>query len=198
MEPFQWQENIIVVDAAYADTVAFNLIVNFERMLGRPVPPADMARWIDCLALDGGIRQGENHTQVVLVHDNGFRKMTNFVPGDLSSELNQQAFNDHLGEFTFHLLSGEGIASKSDVIADLVQNICQEPNVKRIMLVADDEDPALLSRIRQTLQQTNPDKHITLFTMQPTPGGNFRQEMLGFSMLSALGISSEEINRKMN
>lgn len=49
-----WSENVIVVDAEYVDRVAFNLIVNFERMLGRKIPAADMARWMDCLALDGG------------------------------------------------------------------------------------------------------------------------------------------------
>ena len=37
------------------------------------------------------------------------------------------------------------------------------------------------------------DKRITLFAMQPMPGGNFRQEILGYSLMNALGISAEEI-----
>ena len=57
-------ENVILVDADYVDKVAFNLIVNFERMIGRRIPQADMAKWIDCIALDGGIREGEQETQV--------------------------------------------------------------------------------------------------------------------------------------
>ena len=55
---------MILADADYIDKVAFNLIVNFERMLGRRIPQADMARWIDCVALDGGIREGEHETLV--------------------------------------------------------------------------------------------------------------------------------------
>ena len=55
-----WSENIIVVDADYIDNVAFNLIVNFERIIGLRIPQADMARWLDCIALDGGLREGEN------------------------------------------------------------------------------------------------------------------------------------------
>ena len=84
-----WSKNVIVVDADYVDNVAFNLIVNFERIIGRRIPQADLARWLDCIALDGGVRNGE---------------------------------------------------------------------------------------------------------MQPLPGGNFRQEILGYSLMNALGIRSDEIN----
>ena len=56
----QWDcQNVIIADADYIDHVAFNLIVNFERMLMRRIPPADIARWIDCIALDGGMRPVE-------------------------------------------------------------------------------------------------------------------------------------------
>ena len=67
-EQTKWSENVILVDADYVDKVAFSLIVNFERMIGRRIPQADFAKWIDCIALDGGIREGEHETQVVLVH----------------------------------------------------------------------------------------------------------------------------------
>ena len=56
LQETRWSENVILVDADYVDKVTFNLIVNFERMLGRRIPQADLARWIDCVALDGGLR----------------------------------------------------------------------------------------------------------------------------------------------
>jgi hypothetical protein len=68
-EQTKWSENVILVDADYVDKVAFNLIVNFERMLGRRIPQADIAHWIDCVALDGGIREGDHETFVVLIHN---------------------------------------------------------------------------------------------------------------------------------
>ena len=37
----KWSENVIVADADYIDKVAFDLTVNFERMIGRRIPPAD-------------------------------------------------------------------------------------------------------------------------------------------------------------
>ena len=70
----KWSENVVLVDADYVDSVAFNLIVNFERMIGRRIPQADIAKWLDCIALDGGIREGENEIQVILIHQKRRRK----------------------------------------------------------------------------------------------------------------------------
>ena len=38
----KWSENVIIIDGDYVDSVAFNLIVNFERMIGRHIPEADL------------------------------------------------------------------------------------------------------------------------------------------------------------
>ena len=78
----QWSENIILVDGDYIDQVAFDLIVNFERMIGRRIPAADTARWIDCIALDGGIREGTHDTQVIFVHSKEKTTLENFQPGN--------------------------------------------------------------------------------------------------------------------
>ena len=56
MKQQEWSKHVILVDADYVDKVAFDLIVNFERMLERRIPQADMARWLECVALDGGVR----------------------------------------------------------------------------------------------------------------------------------------------
>jgi hypothetical protein len=52
----KWKENVILADADYVDKVAFDLTVNFERMIGRRIPKADLAQLLECVALDGGIR----------------------------------------------------------------------------------------------------------------------------------------------
>ena len=36
-------------------------------------------------------------------------------------------------------------------------------------------------------------ERITVFGMQPLVGGGFRQEILGYSLMNALGIRSDEI-----
>lgn len=189
----QWSENIIIADADYVDSVTFDLIVNFERMIGRRIPAADLARWIDCVALDGGIREGEHQTQVVLIHRKDRKGMENFMPSDYESDLNGKAFKDHLGEFMLSSLPIEEIVDETDFLMEIVQAACEQPNVKRTMIVLNFEKDGLYDRMRHVLQQVDDDKRITVFAMQPLSGGNFRQEILGYSLMNALGIKSEEI-----
>ncbi len=188
-----WSENVIIVDADYVDRVAFDLIVNFERMIGRRIPKADLAKWIDCVALDGGLREGEHDTQVVLIHDKKQAALDNFMPANYDDELNGKAFKDHLGEFTVSSFPVEDITTASDFFLDTVAMVCAQKEVKRVMIVPDAENRALYADLRHTLQRVDDEKRITVFAMQPMEGGNFRQEILGYSLMNALGIRAEEL-----
>lgn len=195
----EWHANVILVDADYIDKVAFDLIVNFERMLGRPIDKADMARWADCVALDGGIRPGENPVQVILIHTNSKQQMDNFEPSRFATDLTNKAFKDHIGEFIFDAYTTEEeLVSPGDFFIDALQLIASQKDVKRIMVIPNAEDAHIYNKVRETLNRLDDDsKHITVFAMQPMPGGNFRQEILGYSLMAALGIKSDEINNKM-
>ena len=187
----KWTENVILVDAEHVDKVAFDLIVNFERMLGRRIPQADMARWIDCVALDGGVREGEHETLVVFIHDKERRQLENFTPAVYDKELDGQAFRDHLGEFSISALPVEAVTTKADFFIDTLQLVCAQKEVRRVMVIPGD---SLIPAVRQMLNRIDDDnKRITLFAMQPLQGGNFRQEILGYSLMAAMGIRSEEI-----
>ena len=106
----KWSENVILVDADYVDAVAFNLIVNFERMLNRPIPKADLAQWLVCAALDGGVGEGKNDIQVVFIHGKGRKALENFTPSDFEAELDGKAFCDgHLGEFKLSSVQVENL-----------------------------------------------------------------------------------------
>lgn len=189
-----WSENVIIVDADYVDRVAFDLIVNFERMIGRRIHKADLAKWIDCVALDGGLREGEHDTQVVLIHDKKQAALDNFVPANYDEELNGKAFKDHLGEFTVSSFPVEDITTATDFFLDTVAMVCAQKEVKRVMIIPDAENRALYADLRHTLQRVDDEKRITVFAMQPMEGGNFRQEILGYSLMNALGIRAEELN----
>ncbi len=188
-----WSENVVIVDADYVDRVAFDLIVNFERMIGRRIPKADLAKWIDCVALDGGLREGEHDTQVVLIHDKKQAALDNFVPANYDDELNGKAFKDHLGEFTVSSFPVEDITTATDFFLDTVAMVCAQKEVKRVMIIPDAENRALYADLRYTLQRVDDEKRITVFAMQPMEGGNFRQEILGYSLMNALGIRAEEL-----
>ena len=188
----RWSENVILVDADYVDKVAFNLIVNFERMLGRRIPQADIARWIDCVALDGGIREGEHETQVVLIHQKGKQGLENFVPSAYH-ELDGKAFKDHLGEFAINAYPIEQIAGE-DFFTEVLSLVTAQKEVKRVMVIPNLEEDTIYNKVREALRQVDDEeRRVTLFAMQPLTGGNYRQEILGYSLMAALGIRAEEI-----
>ncbi|MBO7590785.1 MAG: hypothetical protein J6T05_04230 [Prevotella sp.] len=199
MNNTKWSEIVILVDAEYVDKVAFDLTVNFERMLGRRIPQADMAQWLECIALDGGLRPTANSQkptatcQVVLIHDRNRQQMDNFQPGKFA-DLDGKAFSGQLGEFLISCVQVEEMVTKDDLYVDSLQIIANAAEVKRLMVVADSD--RIYNKVREALRQADPDKHITVFAMQPMPNGNFRQEILGYSLMAALGIKSEEINCK--
>lgn len=188
----KWCENVILADADYVDSVAFDLTVNFERMIGRRIPKADMARWIDCVALDGGLREDNHETQVVFIHARNRTQMDNFTPGSYADELDGKAFKDALGEFQFSALPVEdSMTTASDFFIESLRVICNSKNVKRIMVIPNTDN--IYDRVRETLRRVDEEKRVTVFAMQPMAGGNFRQEILGYSLMQALGIRADEI-----
>ena len=192
----KWSENVIIADADYIDRAAFDLTVNFERMINRRIQPADMAQWAVCIALDGGLREGEHETQVVLIHDKKAIAMKNFRPSNYETDLNAKAFkDDKLGEFIFSSYpTEEKMAGKDEFLVEVARTVCNAKEVKRVMVIPNSEDGDAYDQLRDMLRKVDDDdKRITLFAMQPMPGGNFRQEILGYSLMNALGISAKEI-----
>ena len=62
------------------------------------------------------------------------------------------------------------------------------------MAVPNAEHKPLWDALRHALRDIDDEeKRVTLFAMQPMDGGNFKQEILGFSLMSALGIRGEEL-----
>jgi hypothetical protein len=215
----QWSENIIIADADYIDHVAFDLIVNFERMLMRRIPQADLPIWAECIALDGGMRPDEGvrssgvrssgvqesgvqesgvqefrGTNVVLIHDKERTALENFQPAKYDEELNGQAFKGPLGEFAINTVAVDETTTKTQLLLEVVALACSHKDVKRIMIVPNAEEGTTYDELRQLLRNADDEKRITVFAMQPLQGGNFRQEILGYSMMQALGIKGEEFN----
>lgn len=190
----KWCENVILVDADYVDKVAFDLIVNFERMLGRRIPQGDMARWLECVALDGGLRPQTSDTihqtsiQVVLLHKQA--QMQNFQPG-VFADLDGKAFTGPLGEFMVSCVQVEEMVTMDDLFIDSMQVISNAAEVRRLIVVPNAEQ--IYNKVREGLRHADDEKRITVLAMQPMEGGNFRQEILGYSLMVALGIRGEEL-----
>lgn len=138
-----------------------------------------------------GRREGAS---VVLIHDKNKTRLENFVPSNYAEELHEKAFQDHLGEFVISALPIEQQTTRDDFFLDILGTVCQQPAVQRIMVIPNAEEGPLYNDIRNLLRQADDSKRITVFAMQPMPGGNFRQEILGYSLMNALGIHSEDLS----
>lgn len=198
--------NIILVDTAHLERVAFDLIVNFERMLGRRIPQGDLPRWLDCVALDGGLRPGDNETRVYFLHGKEKTALEHFVPGSFANDLTGKAFKDELGEFVLNSYAVEDIVSADDYFVQVLEEVLRDVDADRVMVVADvdgltEESARLAQRIKTLCAHPPKDdkgnevprKDITLFTMQPITGRGFQQELLGYSLMAALGINGNEL-----
>lgn len=143
MKNIKWCENVILVDGDYLDKVTFNLIVNFERMLMRRISNADLPHWLDCVALDSGLRpmaDNPNSVQVIFLHKN--RKLTNFNP-DNYSNIDGKAFKDDIAEFSMIDVrigdSAEEILNMENVFCDVLQPLLVETEIKHLILIPNAE-----------------------------------------------------------
>ena len=181
--------NVIIVDANYIDKVAFNLIVNFERMLERRIQPADMGHWLDCVALDGGMKPGDNKVQVIFLYDKS-SELENFKPCRLEEDLNAHAFKSSLGEFSLEVHKVESqFTNISDYFVESLEVLLDDKGVEKIIVVPDAETYS--RKVVNALSGT--DKDITLLAMEPLTGGGFKQQILGYSLMSALNIRADEL-----
>lgn len=204
----KWSANVILVDADYLDNVARNLIERFERLLGRQIVKGSMTVWADCVALDGGLRPGDNQIQVVIIHPKEKRGLNHLDPSDFAEHLSGKAFKDNIGEFVFDCYPAEEeFVDYDDFFVDALQLITAQKEVKRLMVVTHAENVLLYNKVREVLNGADDEKAITIFSMQPATDGEspsdgmqgkkIRQEILGYSLMAALGIKAEEIENKI-
>lgn len=190
MEQTKWAPNVVLVDADYLDNVAFDLTVNFERMIGRRIEQADLCHWIDCIALDSGLRPGDNEVQVHFLHSKQRDGLKYFKPSKFDADLNGLSFKDNLGHFSLFAFPVEEVVEKDEFVVQSLTMLADAKEIKRLAVVADME--VYGDRIRKICANTD-GKEICLFAMEPQSGRGFSQEILGYSLMSALGIKGEEL-----
>ncbi len=190
MEQSNFKENVILVDADFVNSIAYNLSSNFEKMIGRNIPDADIADWLVCAALDGGVPVGKNTVQVFFIHQPETLMLEQFRPGELHTELDGTSFMDpKLGEFQMSCLPIEFLADE-DFFSECAKVLLGSKEVKRLVLVP---DIALSGDRLNRLMKDNPNhgKQVTLLSMTPQEG--FEHVMLGYSLMHAMGIKGEEL-----
>lgn len=199
-------KRVILVDAAYIDRVTAALRGHFSAELKRELPKADLAQWMVCAALDCEMR---GDVQVIFLHDKEDKVLSQFTPGNFSQELDGKAFSEEgLGEFTIACCPVERVTTLEDLCAESLEALLDDKNVEAIAAVYDFDGQTAVSRdltkriARLCAKSQQPvdkeeapktPKDVTLLSMTPIEGQGFALQILGYSILAALGIHPEEV-----
>ena len=188
----KFAEKVILIDASYINKVAGDLSRHFSQMIGRELPKADLPVFLECVAMDAAIQPGENVLQVLLVYDKELTKMDAFNPGDLKKELNDVAFKSQLGEFQLNTFEPSDMADREAFFLEAVKLVADAKEVKHLVLVPSETEYG--DKIPEILEKVDGKESIHVLGMNPlAPSKAFRWEMMGYAVLQALGIRSDEI-----
>lgn len=193
-------ETVMVIDAAYLNFVINDLKGYFEHKLGRSLQVIDLALFSMYLAMDAGIAEGENDIQILWVYGEESKILQHCVPCDLEQELDGVAFKGPLGEFGFMAVPSEGFVSRGDLFLDLLQIVLNSADVKRLIVVSfneeygEDVEGVLKEAVDKMANGNDAERNIIQFRMEePISPVEYQWEMLGYPLMTALGIKSEDL-----
>ena len=188
----KFAEKVILIDAAYIDKVTSDLSKHFSQVIGRSLPKADLPIFLECVAMDAAIQPGEQVLQVLLVYDKEHVQMDAFVPSDLKKALNDVAFKSQLGEFQLNSFEPSDMADREAFFLESVKLVADAKEVKHLVVVPYETEYG--DKLQEIFDKVDGKESIHVLGMNPPePSKNFNWEMLGYAVLQALGIRSDEI-----
>ena len=188
----KFAEKVILIDTSYINKVTADLSQHFGQMIGRERPKADLPIFLECVAMDAAIQPGENVLQVLLVYDKEHAKMDAFNPGDLKKELNDVAFKSQLGEFQLNTFEPSDMADREAFFLEAVKLVADAKEVKHLVVVPSETEYG--DKLPEILEKVDGKESIHVLGMNPlAPSKAFRWEMMGYAVLQALGIRSDEL-----
>ena len=188
----KFAEKVILIDAAYINKVTKDLSQHFGQLIGRELPKADLPIFLECVAMDAAIQPGDNVLQVLFVYDKNQTKIDAFNPSDLKKELNDVAFKSQLGEFQLNTFEPSDMADKEAFFLESVRLVADAKEVKHLVVVPDEMEYA--DKLPEIFEKVDGKESIHVLGMNPpAPSDKYHWEMLGYAVLQALGIRSDEI-----
>lgn len=196
-EQIKFSPNVLLIDVSFINQFVAASKQMLSERLGRTLPDLDLPAWLTYLALDAGLREGDNEVQVLLVHDASTRRLQACQPADLES-LNGMACRTPLGEFLFSCVTPADIATREELFLDLMTLAQDSADVQCLGLLP--SHPEYGRKMEEELTKLLADKDaeacrkVLYFTLsQPSPEWKFRTDFATFSLLKAFGVKAEEL-----
>lgn len=193
----KFSENVILIDVAFLNEIVYSAKKVLSSKLGRELPDVDFPTWLSYLALDAGLREGDNEIQVLLVRDGGSGELNCCIPSDLD-KLNGMACRTPLGEFMFASISAEGIVSCENLYLDLMNLALDSAEVNRLMLIpfhplyAEKVEEAL-SKFFKGKSEEECKKAVYFALEKPLKPVFCSCDSIIYSIARAFGIKSDEL-----
>ena len=188
----KFAEKVILIDAAYINKVTKDLSQHFGQLIGRELPKADLPIFLECVAMDAAIQPGENVLQVLFVYDKNQTKIDAFNPSDLKKELNDVAFKSQLGEFQLNTFEPSDMVDKEAFFLESVRLVADAKEVKHLVVVPDEMEYG--DKLSEIFDKVDGKESIHVLGMNPPASSDkYHWEMMGYAVLQALGIRSDEI-----
>ena len=188
----KFAEKVILIDAAYINKVTKDLSQHFGQVIGRELPKADLAIFLECVAMDAAIQPGDNVLQVLFVYDKDENKMDAFNPSDLKNELSDVAFKSQLGEFQLNAFEPSDMADRESFFLEAVKLVADAKEVKHLVVVPSETEYG--NQLPEIFEKVDGKESIHVLGMNPPePSKNYHWEMLGYAVLQALGVRSDEL-----
>lgn len=181
----------MLIDASFLGFVTADLKRNFERMLGRRLQDMQLDELITYIALDAGIREEGGEKQVFLIYDDESACLPHCHPSDLKRELDNTAFRNKLGEFSFFSFQPEGMATREDLYIESLRLTAGSEEIKRLIVVSFNEEYG--EKVDDILRQAEGKEVIQFRMNEPERPVPWRWEMLAYPVMQALGIRGDEL-----
>ncbi len=187
--------NAFIIDCEYVSGICEKFRTDFSTFLKRTIPEADLARWIECALLDcsKATPLEKDQTQVYLFHEKANSRFMHFVPTDYNSQIDGKAFKGAAGEFLLAACTcDETLGSKETLLCETLQNLLKHNEQQHIIVAADLN--AYGKRIKSLMADSESDK-VVFLSINPSESKALRIEQIGFSLLAALSINSQELEQ---
>ena len=188
----KFAEKVILIDALYINKVTNDLRQHFSQVIGRELPKADLPIFLECVAMDAAVQPGEHVLQVLFVYDKNQSKMEAFTTGDLKKELNDVAFKSQLGEFQLNTFEPSDMVDREAFFLEAVKLVADANEVKHLVVIPSETEYG--DKLPEIFDKVDGKDSIHVLGMNPpSPSDKFHWEMMGYAVLQALGVRSDEL-----
>lgn len=190
-----FSDNVIIIDTFFLNRLIADMRNHFGKKLNREIEVVDIPCMLDFMALDMGIKieaDCKNKILIIWITDSDSQKLVFSNLCDINKELNAKAFDDKVGSFEMIAAPCKDMATREDLMLNLIELIANSAEVKRIGILPecmeyDEEAFKALEKIS--------DKETHLFVLD---GDKFQPEHTHiqsalFPTLAGMNIKGDEL-----